>query len=41
MSAVTNDGDRPIRLAFDNQIGDSEDARKEIISLVQRARKAD
>ena len=40
MSAVTKEGDRPIRLAFDNQIIDSEGARKEIISLVQRARKA-
>ena len=40
MSAVTGDGERPIRLAFDNQVSDSEDARKEIISLVQRARKA-
>ena len=39
MSAVTKEGDRPIRLAFDNQIVDSEGARKEIISLVQRARK--
>lgn len=41
MSAVTSDGDRPIRLAFDNQVTDSEEARKEIIALVQRARKVD
>ena len=41
MSAVTNDGDRPIRLAFDNQASDSEDARKEIITLVKRARSLD
>ena len=40
MSALTKEGDRPIGLAFDNQIIDSEGARKEIISLVQRARKA-
>ncbi|MBJ63810.1 MAG: hypothetical protein CMB55_03305 [Euryarchaeota archaeon] len=38
MSAVTAQGERPIRLAFDNQASDSEDARKEIITLVKRAR---
>jgi len=38
MSAMTNDGDRPIRLAFDNQVSDSDEARVEIISLVKRAR---
>ena len=41
MSAVTAEGERPIRLAFDNQASDSEDARKEIITLVQRARKTE
>ena len=40
MSAVIGDGERPIRLAFDNQVSDSEGARKEIISLVQRAIKS-
>ena len=36
MSAVTNDGDRPIRLAFNNQIEDSEGARKEIIFFYEK-----
>jgi hypothetical protein len=39
MSAVTSDGNRPIRLAFDNEISTSDEARMEIISLVKRARK--
>ena len=38
MSAVTEDGERPIRLAFDNQASNSEEARVEIITLVKRAR---
>ena len=41
MSAVTSDGNRPIRLAFENQISNSEEARVEIINLVKRARKMD
>lgn len=41
MSAVTSDGNRPIRLAFENQISNSEEARVEIINLVKTARKMD
>ena len=39
MSAVTSSGNRPIRLAFENEISNSEEARIEIINLVKAARK--
>tara|TARA_B100000287_G_scaffold100938_1_gene93107 strand:- start:5119 stop:5946 length:828 start_codon:yes stop_codon:yes gene_type:complete len=39
MSAVTPDGDRPIRLAFDNEISNSEEARIELVRMVKMARK--
>ncbi|MBK64274.1 MAG: hypothetical protein CMB47_01955 [Euryarchaeota archaeon] len=38
MSAITNKGPRPIRLGFENKAVTSEDARKEIIKLVKKAR---
>ena len=41
MSAMTREGDRPIRIAFDNQVIDSDEARKEIVALVKKARKMD
>ena len=41
MSAMTNDGSRPIRIAFENQVIDSDKARKEIVALVKKARKMD
>lgn len=39
MSAMTNDGPRPIRIAFNAEVSDSEGARKEIVKLVNIARK--
>ena len=39
MSAMTNDGPRPIRIAFKTEVSDSEEARKEIVKLVKIARK--
>ena len=39
MSAVTEDGPRPIRLAFNKQATTSEEARIEIVKLVKEARK--
>ena len=39
MSAITEDGPRPIRLAFAKQATTSEDARKEIVKLVKEARR--
>ena len=38
MSAVTERGPRPVRLAFDQPISTSEDARREMVTLVKRAR---
>ncbi|DAC42826.1 MAG TPA: HugZ family protein [Candidatus Thalassarchaeaceae archaeon] len=38
MSAMTAEGPRPIRIGFENEATDSEEARKEIVSLVRRAR---
>jgi hypothetical protein len=40
MSAITSKGPRPIRLGFENKATTSEEARKEIISLVKMAREA-
>ncbi|MBL21093.1 MAG: hypothetical protein CMB42_04420 [Euryarchaeota archaeon] len=39
MSAMTGEGPRPIRVAFENEVTDSESARKEIVALVKVARK--
>ena len=39
MSAMTGEGPRPIRIGFENEVTDSEGARKEIVSLVRQARK--
>ena len=39
MSAMTKDGPRPIRIAFNAEVSDSEGARKEIVKLVNIARK--
>lgn len=39
MSATTGDGPRPIRLAFKNHAYTSDDARKELVSMVRDARK--
>lgn len=39
MSAMTNDGPRPIRIAFKTEVSDSDEARKEIVKLVKIARK--
>ena len=41
MSAMTEEGPRPIRLAFKDQAHTSEDARMEIIALVKKARSQD
>ena len=41
ISAMTKDGPRPIRIAFENQVIDSDNARKEIVALVKKARKMD
>jgi hypothetical protein len=38
MSAMTEDGPRPIRIAFSNEVMDSDGARKEIVKLVKSAR---
>ncbi|MBE45702.1 MAG: hypothetical protein CMB02_03515 [Euryarchaeota archaeon] len=38
MSAITDEGPRPIRLAFDRHATTSEEARKEIVKLVKKAR---
>ena len=38
MSAMTVDGPRPIRIAFSNEVMDSDGARKEIVKLVKSAR---
>ncbi len=38
MSATTELGQRPIRLAFENEVMDSEGARKELVKLVKKAR---
>ena len=40
MSALTEDGPRPIRLAFSKPISSSDDARKEMVALVKRCRAA-
>tara|TARA_B100000965_G_C19473994_1_gene705352 strand:- start:37 stop:861 length:825 start_codon:yes stop_codon:yes gene_type:complete len=39
MSANTSEGPRPIRLAFNNEVLNAEEARKELVSLVKKARK--
>ncbi len=39
MSAMTGKGPRPIRLAFENEIKDSEEARKELVNMANKARK--
>ena len=39
MSAMTKDGPRPIRIAFNAEVSDAEGARKEIVKLVNIARK--
>ena len=41
MSATTEDGPRPIRLAFKKHAYTSDDARKELVSMVRDARKLD
>jgi len=38
MSATTEAGQRPIRLAFDKEVLDSEGARKELVKMVKKAR---
>ena len=38
MSAMTAEGPRPIRIGFENEATDSEEARKEIVALVKKAR---
>ena len=40
MSALTEDGPRPIRLAFSKPISSADDARKEMVALVKRCRAA-
>ena len=40
MSALTEGGPRPIRLAFSKPISSSDDARKEMVALVKRCRAA-
>ena len=39
MSAMTENGPRPIRIAFKTEVSDSDEARKEIVELVKIARK--
>ena len=39
MSANTSEGPRPIRLAFNKEVSNSDEARKELVSLVKKARK--
>ena len=39
MSANTSEGPRPIRLAFSNEVSTADEARKELVSLVKKARK--
>ena len=39
MSANTSEGPRPIRLAFNNEVSNADEARKELVSLVKKARK--
>ena len=39
MSAVTAKGPRPIRLAFSEPIADAADARRELVALVEKARR--
>ena len=39
MSAITGQGPRPIRLAFENEIETAEEARIELVKLVKQARK--
>tara|TARA_B100000900_G_scaffold123763_1_gene104390 strand:+ start:3365 stop:4216 length:852 start_codon:yes stop_codon:yes gene_type:complete len=39
MSATTGLGQRPIRLAFENEISSPDEARKELVKMVKRARK--
>ena len=39
MSATTSQGLRPIRLAFENEVSNSEEARKELVRMVNKARK--
>lgn len=38
MSAVTAEGPRPVRLAFENEVTSPEQARKEVVALVHKAR---
>ncbi len=38
MSATTELGPRPIRLAFENEVTDSDEARKELVKMVKQAR---
>jgi len=39
ISANTNLGQRPIRLAFDNEVSTPDEARKELVMMVKKARK--
>ena len=38
MSAQTDDGPRPIRLAFSQEVSTSDDIRKEMVAMVKKAR---
>ena len=38
MSAITEDGPRPIRLAFENEVLDADDVRRELVDMVKIAR---
>lgn len=38
MSVVTADGPRPVRVAFDAEVGDAAEVRAQMVTLVQRAR---
>tara|TARA_Y100000588_G_scaffold221701_1_gene235603 strand:+ start:239 stop:1090 length:852 start_codon:yes stop_codon:yes gene_type:complete len=39
MSAKTSNGPRPIRLGFENEVKDAEEARKELVRMAKKARK--
>jgi hypothetical protein len=38
MSAMTGEGPRPIRLAFENEVTTPDPARQELVAMVKRAR---
>ncbi len=38
MSAITEDGPRPISLAVENEVVDADDVRRELVDMVKIAR---